>query len=45
MEGDTDTNADIVGGLIGATIGWGKLPKFYLGKQFALRLTSNNKYC
>ncbi len=33
-KGDTDTNGAIVGGLIGAILGFDKLPKFYLKKQF-----------
>lgn len=36
--GDTDTNACIVGGLVGAVIGFRKLPVKYLQKQFALEL-------
>lgn len=32
--GDTDTNAAIVGGLLGAVIGFKQLPIFYLEKIF-----------
>jgi len=32
--GDTDTNAAIVGGLIGAVVGFKNLPKIYLKKMF-----------
>lgn len=35
--GDTDTNACIVGGMIGAIIGFTKLPIDYLQKIFSLR--------
>lgn len=34
--GDTDTNAAIVGGLIGSIIGFNRLPIEYLKKIFAL---------
>lgn len=36
--GDTDTNAAIVGGLVGAVLGFDRLPKKYLFKQFNLEL-------
>lgn len=32
--GDTDTNACIVGGLIGAAIGFKKIPSYFVGKIF-----------
>jgi ADP-ribosylglycohydrolase len=35
--GDTDTNACIVGGLLGSVIGFTKLPAEYLKKIFTLR--------
>lgn len=35
--GDTDTNAAIVGGLIGSIIGFKRLPLEYLTKIFALQ--------
>jgi ADP-ribosylglycohydrolase len=34
--GDTDTNACIVGGLIGSILGFKKLPKEYLKKMLNL---------
>lgn len=34
--GDTDTNAAIVGGLIGSIVGFRNLPVKYLKKQFTL---------
>jgi ADP-ribosylglycohydrolase len=37
LKGDTDTNAAIVGGLIGAIVGFKNLPYEYLEKQFELR--------
>lgn len=36
--GDSDTNAAIVGGVVGAVLGVSKLPKMYLEKQFLLEL-------
>jgi ADP-ribosylglycohydrolase len=36
--GDTDTNGAIVGGIVGSILGFKKLPKQYLMKQFELRL-------
>lgn len=41
--GDTDTNAAIVGGLIGSIIGFRKLPLEYLDCIFKLRFPSNDK--
>ena len=38
LEGDTDTNAAIIGGLVGAVLGFKNLPYEYLEKQFNLRL-------
>ncbi len=38
LKGDTDTNAAIVGGLIGAVLGFKSLPQNYLGNQFSLKL-------
>jgi ADP-ribosylglycohydrolase len=38
--GDTDTNAAISGGLIGAVIGFKQLPLEYLEKTFTLKYTS-----
>ncbi len=35
--GDTDTNAAIVGGMIGAIVGFKNLPKIYLRKMMAIR--------
>lgn len=35
--GDTDTNAAIVGGMLGALIGFKKLPKKYLKKMMDVR--------
>lgn len=35
--GDTDTNAAIVGGLIGSIVGFKNLPKEYLEKQLSLK--------
>ncbi len=40
--GDSDTNAAIVGGLIGAVLGFKGLPKMYLNKQFSLRLNEED---
>lgn len=37
--GDTDTNGAIVGGLVGSILGFRRLPKVYLKKMFALRLS------
>jgi ADP-ribosylglycohydrolase len=34
--GDTDTNAAIVGGLVGAVIGFKNLPRDYLSKMMEL---------
>ncbi len=34
LGGDTDTNGAIIGGLIGAVIGFKNLPLNYLKKQF-----------
>jgi ADP-ribosylglycohydrolase len=36
--GDSDTNAAIVGGLVGAVLGFKRLPLNYLFKQFKLEL-------
>jgi hypothetical protein len=36
--GDTDTNACIVGGLIGSIVGYKQLPKEYLDKMLHLKL-------
>lgn len=36
--GDTDTNACIVGGLVGSIVGFRNLPHDYLVKQLKLRL-------
>ena len=41
LKGDTDTNGAIVGGLIGAIVGFKNLPYDYLDKQFELRLEFN----
>ena len=38
LQGDTDTNGAIVGGLIGAVVGFKNLPHEYLKNQFKLRL-------
>lgn len=38
LKGDTDTNGAIVGGLIGAVVGFKNLPNTYLKNQFKLRL-------
>lgn len=38
--GDTDTNAAIIGGLIGAIIGFKNLPKEYLFKMFSLNFAN-----
>lgn len=35
--GDTDTNAAIVGGMLGAIVGFKNLPKKYLKKMMAVR--------
>jgi hypothetical protein len=35
--GDTDTNACIIGGLMGALVGFDQLPSEYLVKQLSLR--------
>lgn len=43
--GDTDTNGAIVGGLIGAILGFKKLPVEYLKKQFALELNEEDPEC
>lgn len=32
--GDTDTNACIVGGIVGAAIGFKRIPSFHVGKVF-----------
>ena len=40
--GDTDTNAAIVGGMIGSILGFKKLPKDFLGKMLALDFTNKN---
>ena len=40
--GDTDTNAAIVGGLIGSIIGFRKLPLEYLDCIFKLRFDKDN---
>lgn len=36
--GDTDTNAAIVGGMLGSLIGFKKLPESYMKKLFTLSL-------
>ena len=36
MGGDTDTNAAIVGGMLGAVVGFRKLPRELLGKVMGL---------
>ncbi len=41
--GDTDTNAAIVGGLIGSIIGFRKLPLEYLDCIFKLRFPGKDK--
>lgn len=41
--GDTDTNAAIVGGLLGAVIGFKQLPLFYLVKIFSLKFQEKLK--
>lgn len=41
--GDTDTNAAIVGGLLGSLIGFKKLPNKYKQKQFDLSLQKGSK--
>lgn len=41
--GDTDTNAAIVGGMLGALIGFKKLPKQYLRKMMDVRFDTNPK--
>lgn len=41
--GDTDTNACIVGGLIGAMVGYRNLPKEYLVKQFGFKMNPNSR--
>jgi hypothetical protein len=41
--GDTDTNAAIVGGMLGAIIGFKKLPKQYLKKMMEVRFDTNPK--
>ncbi len=40
--GDSDTNAAIVGGLVGAVLGFKRLPTIYLNKQFSLRLNEED---
>jgi hypothetical protein len=42
--GDTDTNACIVGGLVGAILGFKNLPPEYLVKQLELDLVSKKTY-
>ena len=41
--GDTDTNAAIVGGLVGALVGFTSLPRPYMNTMFNLKLTENTK--
>lgn len=41
--GDTDTNAAIVGGMLGALIGFKRLPKQYLKKMMEVRFDTNPK--
>jgi ADP-ribosylglycohydrolase len=41
--GDSDTNACIVGGVIGAVLGFTRLPVKYLKKQFELELSEEDK--
>ena len=41
--GDTDTNAAIVGGLLGSLVGFRKLPNKYKTKQFDLSLQKGSK--
>lgn len=41
--GDTDTNAAIVGGMIGSIVGFKNLPHDYLRKLFQLRHNSGQK--
>jgi len=36
MGGDTDTNAAIVGGMIGAIVGFKNLPAHYINKMMSL---------
>lgn len=43
--GDSDTNAAIVGGLVGAVLGFKKLPENYLFKQFRLELNDQDYKC
>jgi ADP-ribosylglycohydrolase len=38
--GDTDTNGAIVGGLIGAIVGFKNLPPEYLKKQFQVKMSN-----
>lgn len=41
--GDTDTNAAIVGGLIGAIVGFKNLPREYIEKQLNLSLKNRKR--
>ena len=43
LGGDTDTNGAIVGGLIGAVVGFKNLPFEYLWKQFKLKMSEIKK--
>lgn len=40
--GDTDTNAAIIGGMLGSLIGFKGLPKDYLKKMFSLDFTDKS---
>jgi ADP-ribosylglycohydrolase len=42
LGGDTDTNAAIVGGMVGAIIGFQALPKDYLEKMLRLDFTDKS---
>ena len=44
IAGDTDTNAGIAGGLVGAIIGFQELPIAYLEKIFKVQYTVKNTY-
>ena len=41
--GDTDTNACIIGGLMGALVGFNQLPQEYLIKQLSLRINPSSR--
>ena len=43
LGGDTDTNGAIVGGLIGAVVGFKNLPLEYVKKMFDLEMNSIKK--